>query len=128
MLAYYIFCIIQNSILNWCIRKGKFKRSNQRWMVRVSAHLPANMTYWRWDDKKLRIQNPEEDAIHLASGEIKDYGFIQLGVKEKNTFHARVVVQRLSRKSERKKIESHTQVGNRLEINVNWQFFPHLFS
>src|SRR5690625_3469154 len=73
-----------------------FKKIDQAGAYYITR-VPANMTYWTWDDKKRRVRiKPEEDAMHLAAGEIRDYGFIQLGVKGKNKFHARVVVQRLT--------------------------------
>ncbi|WBX81476.1 IS4 family transposase [Virgibacillus salarius] len=97
----------------------KIDRAGAYYITRV----PANMTYWTLDDKQRRIQiKPEEDAMHLAPGEIQDYGFIQLGVKGKNTFHARVVVQRLTEEQqkqrdtylkERRRKGGHTQSANK---------------
>src|SRR5699024_12571709 len=68
---------------------GYFSGEHFKKIDRAGAYyitrIPANMTCWKWDDKKRRIQiKPEEDAMHLATGEVHDYGFIQLGVKGKN--------------------------------------------
>lgn len=106
---------------------GYFSGDHFKKVDRAGAYyitrIPANMTCWTWDDKKQRIQiKPEEDAMHLAPGEIQDYGFIQLGVKGKNKFHARVVVQRLTKEQqkqrdtylkERRRKGGHTQSANK---------------
>lgn len=86
------------------------------------TRVPANMTYWTKDANNQRIQiKPEEDANHLNPGEIRDYGFIQLGVKGKNKFYARVIVQRLTEEQqkqrdaylkERRRKGGHTQSAN----------------
>src|SRR5690625_3911089 len=99
-----------------------FKKIDQAGAYYITR-IPANMTCWTWDDKKRRIQiKPEEDAMHLAPGEVHDYGFIQLGVKRKNKFHARVIVQRLTEEQqkqrdtylkERRRKGGHTQSANK---------------
>src|SRR5690625_511616 len=99
-----------------------FKKIDQAGAYYITR-IPANMTCWTWDDKKRRIQiKPEEDAMHLAPGEVHDYGFIQLGVKGKNKFHARVIVQRLTEEQqkqrdtylkERRRKGGHTQSANK---------------
>jgi len=99
-----------------------FKKIDQAGAYYITR-IPANMTCWTWDDKKRKIQiKPEEDAMHLAPAEIHDYGFIQLGVKGRNKFHARVVVQRLTEEQqkqrdsylkERRRKGGHTQSANK---------------
>ncbi|MBM7540098.1 transposase [Amphibacillus cookii] len=46
---------------------------------------------------------PEEDATELESGEMIDYGHIQMGKKGKNTRQTRLVVQQLTEKQQEKR-------------------------
>ncbi|WP_182201811.1 IS4 family transposase [Paraliobacillus salinarum] len=99
-----------------------FKKIDQAGAYYITR-TPANMTYWTWNDRKQKVQiKPEEDGMLLHPGEAKDYGFIQLGAKGKNTFQARVVVQRLTREQqkqrdaqlkERRRKGGHTQSASK---------------
>ncbi len=57
---------------------GYFSGDHFKKIDRAGAYyitrIPSNMTCWTWDEKTQKVQiKPEEDAMHLAPGEIQDY-------------------------------------------------------
>lgn len=73
------------------------------------SRVPANTTFWVWNATKgWRHLDPQKDGNEISPGETIDYGFIRVGSDARNSFNARVIVQRLT-KAQRQRRETFLQ-------------------